>query len=68
MGIDLETLCELEDVLKRDVALRALDGTDIGAVQAGTVGELFLGEPGRGAKAFQIERKCLLWFGNLVTS
>jgi hypothetical protein len=52
LGIDLEPNRELEDVLKRYVALRAFDGTDIGPVQAGTVGELFLGEPCRGAEAF----------------
>ena len=64
----METLCELKDVLKRDVTLRALDGADVGPVKPSTVGELFLGEAGRGAEAFEIERKYLFWAGNLATS
>jgi len=61
LRINLETFGELEDVLKRDVALSPFNRADIGAVQAGTVGKLFLGDAGRSPEALQVERKYLLW-------
>ncbi len=52
---------DLKDVFNRDVALCALDGADIGAMQAGTVGQLLLGDTGRGSEALQVEGQYLLW-------
>ena len=53
-----------EDVLQRDVALCAFDGADIGAVQAGTVSQLLLGDAGRGSQTLQIEGQNLLRSSN----
>jgi len=49
-----------ENVLERDVALRAFDGVDVGAVQTGTVGQFLLGDAGRGSQALQVEGQNLL--------
>ena len=53
-----------EDVLERDVALSAFDGADVGAVQTGTVGQLLLGDAGRGSQALQVEGQNLLRSSN----
>ena len=55
-----EGLGDQENVLERDVALCAFDGADVGAVQTGTVGQLLLGDAGRGPQALQVEGQNLL--------
>ena len=53
-----------ENVLERDVALRAFDGADVGAVQTGTLGQLLLGYAGRSSQALQVEGQNLLRSSN----
>ena len=59
-----EGLGDQENVLERDVALCAFDGADVGAVQTGTVGQLLLGDAGRGSQALQVEGQNLLRSSN----
>ena len=49
-----------ENVLERDVALCTFDGADVGTVQIGTVGQLLLGDAGRGSQALKVEGQNLL--------
>ena len=50
MGGDAEGVGEGVDGVEGDVALAPLDRTDVGAVEAGEVGEALLGEPARAAQ------------------
>ena len=43
-----------KNVLEGDVALCALDGADIGAMQTGTLRQFLLGDAGRGSQALQV--------------
>ena len=59
-----ERFGDQEDVLERNVALSAFDGADVGAVQTGTVGQLLLGDAGRGSQELQVEGQNLFRSGN----